>query len=77
MVVAIRPQRPFGGHHGLRPPTLLFRGNMHTDTRVIKVAGLKSEVNLDLWGCLEDAKASEATPQLELIYVIAPVDRSL
>ena len=28
------------------------RGNMHIDTRVIKVAGFKSEVKLDCQGCL-------------------------
>ena len=27
---------------------MAVRGNMHIDTRVIKVAGLKSEVKLDL-----------------------------
>ena len=30
------------------------------DTRVIEVADFKSEVNFDLWGCLEAAVASEA-----------------
>ena len=40
---------------------MAVRGNMHMDTRVIKVAGFKSEFNLDLWGCLEDAKASGTT----------------
>ena len=33
---------------------------MHMDSRVIKVAGYESEVNFDLWGCLEAAMASEA-----------------
>ena len=28
--------------------SLAVRGNMHMDTRVIKVAGFKSEVKLDL-----------------------------
>ena len=28
---------------------MYVRGNMHMDTRVIKVAGFKSEVKLDLW----------------------------
>ena len=37
------------------------RGNMHIDTRVIKVADFKSGVNCDHWGRLEAAKASEAT----------------
>ena len=37
------------------------RGNMHMDTRVIKVAGYKYEVNFDLLGCLDATKASEAS----------------
>ena len=37
------------------------RGNMHIDTRVIKVADFKLGVNCDFWGRLEAAKASEAT----------------
>ena len=36
-------------------------GNMHMDTRVIKVADLKSEVQFDLRGRLEAVVASEAT----------------
>ena len=36
-------------------------GNMHMDTRVIKVADFKSEVKFDLLGCLEAAVTSEAT----------------
>ena len=36
---------------------MAVRGNMHIDTRVIKVAGFKSEVKLDLWVCLEATKA--------------------
>ena len=36
-------------------------GNMHMDTRVIKIAEFKSEVKFDLGGCLEAAVASEAT----------------
>ena len=36
-------------------------GNMHMDTRVIKVADFKSEVQFDLRGRLEAAVASEAT----------------
>ena len=37
---------------------------MHIDTRVIEVAGIKSEFKFDLWGCgghLEATMASEAT----------------
>ena len=40
---------------------ICVKGNKHMDTRVIKVAGIKSEVKLDLWGCLEGCQASEAT----------------
>ena len=36
-------------------------GNMHIDTRVIKVANFKFKVTFDLRGCLEAAVASEAT----------------
>ena len=36
-------------------------GNMHMDTRIIKVADFKSEVKFDLRGCLEAAVVSEAT----------------
>ena len=40
---------------------MAVRGNVHIDTRVIKVAGFKSEVKLDLLVCLEATKAFEAT----------------
>ena len=36
------------------------RGNMHMDTRVIKVTEFNSEVSLDLRGHLEATRASEA-----------------
>ena len=37
------------------------RGNMHMDARVIDITMFNSEVNLDLRGHLEAARASEAT----------------
>ena len=43
---------------------IALRGNMHMNTRVIKIADFKSEVIFDLWGhrgCLEATIASEAT----------------
>ena len=40
------------------------KGNNHMDTRVIKVAGFKYEVKLDLWG----SQASEATRILNFIF---------
>ena len=36
-------------------------GNMHMDTRVIKVADFKPEIKFDFRGCLEAAVVSEAT----------------
>ena len=55
---------------------ICVKGNKHMDTRVIKVAGIKSEVKLDLWGCLEAAKSLKP-PECGLQFFIALVDRSL
>ena len=44
--------------------TMTVQGNIHIDTRVIKVAFIKYDVKFDLqghWGCLEAAMTSEVT----------------
>ena len=62
---------------------ICVKGNKHMDTRVIKVAGIKSEVKLDLWrsnwtaGAVWRVAKPLKPPKSEINFFIAIVGRSL